>query len=291
MPDCENRFAGLTVGAAQRRAAELFVLSSTPMLDARILMRKALGVDDATLIADENRKLTNDEGKIFALFVKRRRHAEPVAYIVGVREFWGLEFMLEPGILVPRADSETLINVATQRRPAHHALRILDLGTGSGCLLSALLFCFPEATGVGVDINPQAVQLARRNLANLGLNKRGHVIESNWIDAVSGQFDVVVSNPPYIPSADLSNLPDEVRLYEDHRALLSGADGLQDYQTILTSIRSVLAQNALIIFEIGDNQSEALQLLFSPFEHDASIGVARDLNSRPRAIFADFLHE
>jgi len=281
-------FNGLSIGRAQRQAAGLFRTSETPMLDARILIKAALGLDDAALIASERRDVTQQEAEVFRSLVIRRMRSEPIAHIVGSREFWGLDILVKPGILVPRADSEVIISIATNKRSLDAPLRVLDLGTGSGCLLCALFASFPNAHGIGVDINPIAVELAEKNLSRLGFSERATILNSNWMDEVHGQFDLIVSNPPYIPTHDEGVLPQEVRDYEDHTALFSGPDGMDDYRRILGNIRSYLAPQSLLIFEVGDGQAEALEVCFGQLGPPINMGIEADLRDMPRAIWADF---
>lgn len=280
-------FRAVSIGKAQRIVAKEFAHSETPMLDARVLMKAALDVDDAYLIYHENRLLTSEEAERFHLFASRRKSQEPIAHITGVREFWGLEIEVEPGILVPRADSETLISVATTRRDQTGRYRVLDLGTGSGCLLCAMLASFKNATGLGIDINFDATLLATRNLSSLGLSERGKVMAGQWATAIKGKFDIIVSNPPYIPIGENATLPKEVVGFEDPRALFSGPKGDLDYKVILESLQGLLCEGGLVVIEVGDGQAAALEEMMKTLPITGEIGLVDDLKGAPRAIFLD----
>lgn len=280
-------FRNVPLGRAQRDAARTFTHSETPMLDARVLMKAALQVDDAYLIYHENRLLTAEEAAHFAAYASRRAAQEPVAHIIGAREFWGLSIAVEPGILVPRSDSETLISVAIERRDKDKPYRILDLGTGSGCLLCAMLASFQNATGLGVDINEKAALLATRNLNSHSFDDRSAVMVGRWATAIKGKFDIIVSNPPYIPLADSEGLPKEVVSYEDPRALFSGDSGGDDYQLILESLSSLLNIGGLVVMEVGDGHADGLQAMVEKLAMNGEVGLVNDLKGAPRAIFLD----
>lgn len=220
--------------------------------EARIILAAILGVDAAGLLARDE----IDPG-IAAAWVARRAAREPLAYILGRREFWGLDFATSPATLIPRPDSETLIEAALDAFPGKHAVtRILDLGTGTGCLLLAALHEFPAAFGVGVDISPQAVALARRNAKSLALAQRATFLAGNWASAIAGQFDLILSNPPYITSAEMTGLMPEVRNHEPARALDGGPDGLTAYRAIIASLPDLLAPGGAAILELGAGQAK-----------------------------------
>lgn len=269
-----------------RAAASRLAVSPSPLLDARLLVRHALGLNDAGLILSAARSLSADEIEKLDALVARRARGEPVAYILGEKEFRGLTFRVAPGVLVPRPDSETLIEAAEKRRASDAPLRILDLGTGTGCLLCALLAHFTNASGVGADINEEAVALARGNAAALGFAGRAVFLESDWGAAVDGRFDLVVSNPPYIMDADRESLPPDVRDYEDPRALFAGPEGLDAYRRILGEAARLAAPGALIILELGAGQAEAVAALAKAAFPGASIGFEDDLAGRQRALVA-----
>ncbi len=234
----------------------------TPDLDTRILMRHFLNLTDADLITGQG---TPDPAQIKTLetAVQRRLAGEPVSRILGSREFWGMNFRITPDTLDPRPDTERLVEMAVESMRAYPPGRILDLGTGSGCILLALLKEFPRATGVGVDINPGAVDVSRENMENNGLSGRATFLVSNWTDSLtdSGPFDLIVSNPPYIPESDIKSLSREVRNHDPILALVGGVDGLDAYKIIITEIKKFLSPQGICLFEIGQNQDAEVQRL------------------------------
>jgi release factor glutamine methyltransferase len=277
----------LTIDAAIRRAAAELEASPTPALDARVLAKAAFGLDDATLIARGGDVPAPGALKRYGEMVARRAAGEPVAHIVGRREFWSLDIEVEAPILVPRADSETLVEAVVHRRPPDAPLRILDLGCGSGALLCALLSAFPKATGVGVDISLEAVALTARNLARLGFGPRSTSKVGDWFSAVEGRFDVAVSNPPYIRTVDRDILPREVRDFEDPRALFSGVEGFDAHRALMTDAPGHLAPAGLFVVEFGEGQSPAINELARAAFPGAARTVERDLSGRPRAFVID----
>ncbi len=276
-----------TLERALREAAARLPRSSTPRLDARVLAKHALGLDDAELILAGGRNLTNDEIVKLDALVARRAAGESVAHIIGEKEFYGLTFRLAPGVLAPRPDSETLIEAARKRRREDAPLRILDIGTGSGCLLCALLSIFPKATAVGVDINEAAINIARRNADALGLPSRADFIVGNWVDAIVGKFDLIIANPPYIREADREELAPEIRDHEDPRALYAGADGLDAARSILAVVPERLSLRGLIILELGAGQDETAKGLARAAFPGAFIASEPDLAGRLRAVVID----
>ena len=200
--------------------------------------------------------LTLDELRRFDDMVERRARHEPVSRILGEREFWSMPFGLNEATLDPRPDSETLVEVAARILHEKPKPRILDLGTGSGCLLLALLYEVPDATGLGIDIAPRAVEQAEANAKRLELADRARFEVGNWLDNVEGKFDVVLSNPPYIPSGDIPGLMPEVRDHDPRRALDGGADGLDIYRLLTSRVRAVLKPDGFLMFEVGQGQAE-----------------------------------
>jgi release factor glutamine methyltransferase len=221
-----------------------------PRREARIILAAAHGTDAAGLLARDEL----DEA-LYEPLVTRRALREPLAYILGHKEFWGLNFAVSPATLIPRPDSETLIEAALML-PA--PTRVLDLGTGTGCLLLALLHERPEAFGVGVDISPQAAALAAQNATNLGFVNRAVFLAGHWADALQGQFDLILSNPPYIPEAEIPGLMPEVAGFEPGSALAGGLDGFTAYRHIIAELPRILAKNGTAILEIGVGQSPYL---------------------------------
>ena len=275
----------LTIGAAFREATKALRESATPEIDARALLKHITGLDAAGLIANETRALGADECERFEKAVRRRAHGEPVSQIVGYREFWGLRFDIDSGVLTPRPDTETLIEAVLSRRPDHqYPYRILDLGLGSGCILGALLNEYPAATGVGVDIDSAAVSLARRNLDRLGLRKRARCVQGDWCAAIDGEFDIIVSNPPYIRSGDRSSLPVEVREYESARALFAGEDGLDAYRRLASVVGPCVKRGGLIVVEAGQGQAEDVARTFQSENPQLHAAFRADLAGCHRAV-------
>lgn len=269
--------------------------STTPFLDARLLIKHATGLDDAAMILRAHDRLSSDETKRLDTIVARRRAGEPIAYITGRREFWSLEFEVGDGVLVPRPDSETLVQAALDACPDRHgAYRILDLGVGSGCLLGALLHERPRAIGVGVDRNPVALALAKRNFDRIGIGARALCIASHWGAAlgepVPGRrhgwmgFDLIISNPPYIRRDDADSLAPDIRDYEDHGALFGGADGLAAYPDILRDAARLAASDGVVVLELGVGQDADVTALARQVFPQAQISLGNDLEGRIRAI-------
>lgn len=256
------------------------------MLDARVLAKHAFQLDDAGLILDGARVLTGEEEARYGALIARRAAGEPVAYIVGEKEFFGLRFKVAPPVLVPRPDSETLVEAAIAARPADAGLRILDLGTGTGCLLLSLLRVFPNASGVGVDRHPAAAALAAENARALGLADRAAILLADW-GAVEGAFDLVISNPPYIRDGDRNTLDRDVRDHEDAGALFAGPDGLAAYRALLAIAPQRLAANGLLLFELGEGQAATVANMARSAFGSARIGTKKDLSGIERTLIID----
>lgn len=223
--------------------------------EARLLLALALDTDLAGVLRAG--PLSPEQQARFDALVARRAAREPFARIAGHREFWGLEFALSPATLVPRPDSETLIEAALAAKPDRASVRrVLDLGTGTGCLLGAALAEYPQATGIGVDASAAAAATARGNLARFGV--RASVIVGDWACGLAGGFDLVLSNPPYIPAADIPALAPEVARHDPYAALAGGADGLDAYRAIVADLPRLLARDGVAVLELGIGQAEAV---------------------------------
>lgn len=253
--------AGLTVDAARRALAARLKTAGieSPDLDARLLVGAALHLGHTGLAAQAARIVTQDEADAIENFAQRRAAHEPVARILGRKEFWGLEFHLSDATLVPRPDTETVIEAALEvcrsNTDINRAIRIADIGTGSGAILLALLSELPNATGIGTDISADALATATSNATQLGLADRATFVQCNYTAALSGSFDLIVSNPPYIRSADIQMLDRDVRDHDPHRALDGGADGLDAYREILPQAAALLIADGALIVEVGHDQS------------------------------------
>lgn len=266
------------VAAALREAAaRLAGVSETPRLDAELLMADALGVERPALLFDPARYAV-PEG--FAARVARRLAHEPIAYIVGYRDFWTIRLAVGPGVLIPRPDSETLIEAAAAHFGEAGPARVLDLGTGPGTLLLAALAEWPEAHGLGIDESEKAIGWAERNAADLGLEKRARFRVGDWAAGIEGRFDLILCNPPYI--ADSEKLMPDVAEHEPPGALFAGADGLDDYRRIIPDLQRLLASDGVAILEIGHRQ----RISVSEIAEAAGFAVAcrQDLGGRDRAL-------
>ena len=268
---------------AEQQLAEAQI--DSPALDARLLVEHALGLDRTQILAQSERVLTDDEKQKIAKFIARRAAHEPVGRIMGEREFWSLTFGLNEATLEPRPDSETLVEVALQKLRSNHAPQILDLGTGTGCLLLSLLHELPTANGLGIDIAPRAVEQAQKNAERLGLSSRTTFQTGNWLDTVTGTFDAIISNPPYIPTAEVPALMPEVREHDPMRALDGGKDGLDPYRFLIPQLRAFLKPNGFVIFELGSGQADDVAKLCANAGM-TSITKHKDLNGIERCVSA-----
>jgi release factor glutamine methyltransferase len=260
-------------------SAQLQSIADNPRLEARLLLAHALGLSTNDLIRDRSRSI--DPAEYYCLLNRRLRH-EPIAYITGHREFWSLDFLVSPATLIPRPDSETLIEAAFAAFTTRPPRSILDLGTGTGCLLLSLLHGFPNATGIGTDLSPRAAALARANAARLGLGARASFAAMDWACALSASFDLVISNPPYIRTADVDALMPDVADYEPQRALDGGIDGFTAYRSIIGELHTNLAVGGVAILELGAGQSEFVARLAEDNGFIPSIRL--DLAGIPRGI-------
>lgn len=257
-------FTGQTIEAARRSLTNLLRAGNieSPELDARLLTGAALNLDLTGLISAAKRALSPDEAAQLAQFAARRLYGEPVARITGTKEFWGLQFTLSADTLVPRPDTETIVEAALECLDAtgarSHALRIADLGTGSGAILLALLSELPNAIGIATDINPAALRTACGNAERNGLAQRAHFVACDYASALTGGFDLIVSNPPYIPSSDIAGLDVEVRGHDPLRALDGGGDGYDAYRIIAPEAERLLAPIGFLVVEVGHDQSETV---------------------------------
>src|SRR6188768_3863565 len=258
MADFYPPSSGRGVRRALAEAATAFAeVSQTPRLDAELLMAHALGTSRESLLL---RHLDDPTPAIFAPLVDRRLNHEPIAYITGIRDFWTIELEVGPGALVPRADSETLIEAALQRFGEKGPATILDLGTGPGTLLLAALDQWPEATGLGLDRSEAALGFARRNAHRLGLAGRARFCAGDWEAGVEGRFDLILCNPPYVET-DAALAP-QVASWEPKEALFAGVDGLDDYRRLAPLLPFWLAPGGVACVEIGAGQEAAVGALF-----------------------------
>ncbi len=289
---------GISVAAARRALSDMFRSAGldSPDLDARLLVGHALGCDHAALAAQSGRTLAAAETAAIAALATRRLAREPVARILGCREFWGLPLRLNEATLVPRPETETVVEaalaalLATLGGPAarHRSWRVADLGTGSGALLFAILSELPQASGIGTDISHAALACASDNASALGLAVRTSFVACDYGAALQGPFDLVVSNPPYIASCEIAGLPAEVRGFDPQLALDGGVNGLAAYRALAGDARRLLAPAGVLVVELGAGQLSAVSALFAeaglriaaPPQHDLS-GIVRALAVKP----------
>jgi len=279
-----------SVSGIRRRIADIFRKNDieSPDLDARLLIGHALGLEHAQLAFAAARILSPREIDAIRALVARRLRHEPVARIIGRKEFWSLPLRVSSATLVPRPETETLVEAvlaAIDRRASRQQpFRIADLGTGTGAIVLALLSELPNAAGVGGDISPPALATARDNARELGLQKRSEFVLSDFGAALAGSFDIVVSNPPYIATPDLSALPSEVRDYDPQLALDGGADGLDCYRRIAAESGRLLNPDGIIAVEIGAGQSDAATAIFEAAGLKTESEPRLDLSGTPRAL-------
>jgi release factor glutamine methyltransferase len=261
-----NRAAA--VGALRRRIAaqlaEAFAArgyDGTPALDARVLVAHAMGMAAANVPLHDDEAASADVERAAVAYAKRRARGEPVARIVGRKEFHGHDFLLSPDTLVPRPETETIVDAVLARTKADEAFSVLDLGTGSGAILLAILAARPHASGLGIDLAPGAIETAGDNAVRLGLSSRADFRVGDWAAGIAEQFDVVVANPPYIESETIDTLPVDVKGFDPHLALDGGRDGLDAMRAILADLDRILAPQGAAFIEIGAGQREAVAAL------------------------------
>lgn len=282
--------AGLTVQAARRALAARFRDEGldSPDLDARLLAGAALRLDLTGLAVQAARVVTPAEAATIEGFAQRRIAREPVARILGRKEFWGLDLLLSEATLVPRADTETVVEAALdiirREQRVTDALRIADIGTGSGAILLALLTELPNASGIGTDINAEALATAEENAQRLGLAGRAAFVRCDYAAALAGPLDLIVANPPYIPTADIAGLARDVRAHDPHRALDGGPDGLDAYRILAPQAARLLAPGGALVVEVGRGQSAAVGVIMGAASLALPSPPRADLGGVPRAV-------
>ncbi|TYL87264.1 peptide chain release factor N(5)-glutamine methyltransferase [Bradyrhizobium rifense] len=258
-------------------------------LDARMLLGAVLSLDLTGLISQAARPLTEAEATQLAGYAQRRISGEPVARILGTREFWGLPFRLSEATLVPRPDTETVVERALEmfrEQSLSHPPRIADIGTGSGAILLALLHEIPDAFGVGTDLSMTALHTARSNAAALGLADRAAFVACSYASALRGPFDLIVSNPPYIPAGEIPKLSIEVREHDPHLALDGGNDGYDAYRALIPQAAERLVPGGALIVEAGQGQAGDIQALMAAAALSIDRPPKADLSGIPRAVSA-----
>lgn len=255
-------------------------------LDSRLLVAEVLGLDPLHLATHPEIVVTAQQQTAIEALAARRENREPISHILGRRGFWTLDLRVTKDTLDPRPDTETLVQGVLDRRPDRQAaLSILDFGTGSGCILLAVLSERPLAQGLGVDQSPGALAVAADNALRCGVAARARFQQGNWGQGLSGPFDVIVSNPPYIPDAEIAGLEPEVARHEPLTALAGGPDGLDCYRILVPQMATLLAPGGLAGFEVGAGQAQAVAALFATHGF-RGVEIAQDLAGVDRCVFA-----
>ena len=268
--------------AARRRLEAAGV--DSPVIDARLLVEAAAGATRVDIITDPHRALSDEQTEALEAYVARRERREPVSHILGRKGFWKIMVGVTRDVLTPRPDTETLVDLALKNFPEGRVFSILDLGVGSGAILLAILAERPGAKGLGVDVSEEALAVARENAANLGLAGRVALLRGDWTQGLAeASFDLVVSNPPYIPTADIEGLQPEVSRYEPRLALDGGRDGLDAYRILAPEILRVVKPGGRFLVEIGFDQADAVQTLFKA-AGGKEIVTVRDLANKDRVV-------
>ncbi len=277
-----------SIGALYQELAEELAAAGIeePRLEARMLLSFAAGIEQSRIIGYPEDEIAANTATQLNSFAQRRKTGEPIAYITGQKEFWSLNFKVTPDTLIPRPDSETLIEAVLGEIPDRSAsLRILDLGTGTGCLLLALLSELPNATGLGVDINPRACEIAEENAARIGLTSRVKIKTNDWMTGLDGEFDIIISNPPYIIESDIAALDLDVNQFEPHLALSGGPDGLAAYHIIAAQCLQHLPPKGLLAVECGMGQATDIKGIFENNNLKVK-NILRDIANVERCILA-----
>ena len=256
----------------------------SPVIDARRLVEAAAAATRADIISDPRRILTADQHAVLEGYLQRREKREPISHILGTRGFWKIMLRVTPHVLTPRPDTETILDVVLPVFAEEQRFSVLDLGVGSGAILLAILAERPHASGLGVDVSEEALAVARENAANLGLASRTVLLRGDWAaELAESSFDLVVSNPPYIPSGDIAGLEPEVRDHEPRVALDGGADGLDAYRILARQIMAVLRPGGSFAVEIGVGQGAAVRALFDQAGAEG-LRIVKDLSLHERVV-------
>ncbi len=256
----------------------------SPTIDARILLIHACGVTRNDLVTDPYREIATEKVAVLDGFLARRENREPVAHIVGKKAFWNIELKSDTRALVPRPETEVIVDLVLKFHKDHHGLSILDLGTGTGAILLSLLADRKDWSGIGIDASEVALELATENAIIHGLENRVKLQTGNWFEGLASKFDIIVSNPPYIPSKDISSLDRDVREFDPHMALDGGEDGLDPYRIIFKEIHQYLKPNGFFALEFGINQTEKIKELAQANENLHEFHIVKDLSNIERVI-------
>ena len=279
-PTGPNLVSAWKAAQARLKAARI----DSPSIDARLLLEAAAGASRMDILTDPYRAVSTEQQTTLDDYVERRLKREPVSRILGRKGFWKIMLNVTPDVLSPRPDTETILDIAMLAHAQHEAFSVIDLGTGSGAILLAVLSERPAAHGVGTDISSEALAVARENAANLDLDGRATFLRTEWAAGFGDHsFDLVVSNPPYIPSGDIPGLDPEVREHDPILALDGGPDGLQAYRDLAPEIFRILKPGGVFAVEIGWDQSDAVKALFEAAGFTGVI-VVKDLGDRHRVV-------
>ncbi len=256
----------------------------TSLLDSRLLLQNVLNITYEELLVSAKRLVTDEENERFEKYLGRRLLREPISKILQVKEFWKYKFRTNTATLDPRPESETIIEaVLAEYQDKNRTLKILDLGTGTGCLLITLLKEFPNAKGVGIDASIDALKIAGENAATLEVSDRANFIKGNWLSGIEEKFDIIVSNPPYIKTKQIGHLAEEVKFFDPMAALDGGEDGLDCYRIITEGLSKVMENHAKIFFEIGQWQEDDVTDLIKKNGFEVN-EVRKDILGIPRVI-------
>lgn len=256
-----------------------------PVIDARLLVEAAAEATRVDIVTDPYRELTPQQEATLEDYLSRRERREPVSHILGRKGFWKIMLNVTPHVLTPRPDTETVVEAALREWPEHEARNILDLGVGSGAIILAILAERPAAKGLGIDVSEEALAVARENAANLDLDGRLALLRGDWTAGLGeSSFDMVVSNPPYIPTGHIDGLEPEVRDHEPHLALDGGPDGLDAYRVLAPEILRVLKPGGRFLVEIGHDQSADVEPLFTA-AGAVEVATLKDLADRHRVVW------
>ncbi len=270
---------------ALRKGAQVLLANAgvdNPAFEARILLGFASNKSPAELIISDAESVSEAIEMRFHDALGRRCAHEPMAYILGQKEFWSLPFNVDDSVLIPRPETELVVETGLKLLQSQPAANILDIGTGSGAILLALLHELDDATGEGVDISPAALDVAKANARRLGVQGRSRFYRSDFLQDVKGRYDLIVANPPYISAPDMAHLPPDVDLYEPELALYGGADGLAAYRRIIDKMPDVVKPGGHVVFEIGPDQKRPLFDLLTP--HFDTLECRQDLAGRDRVV-------
>lgn len=270
------------VADARRRLRAAGIHHDEAALDARLLAEHVLGWSQARLLTHGDEPASSQFQTEYESLVRRRTGREPLAYVTGVREFWNLDIEVTPAVLIPRPETELLIEAALEHFEREQALQIADVCTGSGCVVIGLGREFPRASLVASDISASALAVAQRNISRHELESRVQCVQTDLLDGVSGPFDLIVANPPYVPTGDGADLQPEIRQFEPPRALFGGSDGLQIVTRLITQAPYALREDGLFIFEFGIGQRAAVEAAIGRTSSLKLVEVKHDLQDIPR---------